>query len=203
MIPSNASTVRLSAADPCAGLLGGLGTGRPSLGGAAAALLPQPDHGGLGIFSCATTRRGGRAPQVADVRGDKARMMGVLLHAPLGRLPVASPRWTAAVAGSTPALRNLTNTRGGLPTLLLPLFPRQAAATSPLLPMAELPPVGTVVWMKTHAKPVRVWIHTGAVNGEMLLRFDDPAFGSYHCGNLRLLLVTAFWSALDHIEVAK
>lgn len=146
MIPSNASTVRLSAADPCAGLLGGLGTGRPSLGGAAAALLPQPEHGGLGIFP---------------------------------------------------------HTRGGLPTLLLPLFPRQAAATSPLLPMAELPPVGTVVWMKTHAKPVRARIHSGAVDGELLLRFDDPAFGSDRCGHIRLLLVSAFWSALDHIEVAK
>ena len=200
--PRIASTARLSASDPCAGLLGGLGTGRPSLGGVAAALLPQPDHGGLGIFSCATTRRGGRAPQVADVRGGKARMMGVLLHAPLGRLPVASPRWTAAVAGSTPALRNLTNTRGGLPTLLLPLFPRQAAATSSL-PMAELPPVGTVVWMKTSGKPVRASIYTGQSCGLVLLRFDDMTFGDGAGSHLRLLLVAAFWSALDSIEVAK
>lgn len=80
---------------------------------------------------------------------------------------------------------------------------RRAAAIYRLLPMAELPPVGTIVWMKTHAKPVRARIYSGAVDGEMLLRFDDPAFGSYHCGHLRVLLVIACWSALDHIEAPK
>lgn len=68
--------------------------------------------------------------------------------------------------------------------------------------MAELPPVGTVVWMKTHAKPVRARLHTADVDGELVLRFDDPAFGDYRCGHLRLLLVAAFWSALDHVEAS-
>lgn len=107
------------------------------------------------------------------------------------------------VAGSIPAGAITSHTRGGLPTLLLPLFPRQAAATSPLLPMAELPPVGTVVWMKTHAKPVRAIVHTPEVDGQVLLRFDDPRYGNLQAGHMRMLLVAAFWSALDHIEVAK
>lgn len=153
MIHPNASTVRLSAADPCAGLLGGLGTGRPSLGGAAAAPLPRPVHGGLGIFL---------TPAVAWRR---------LSFFPFEPDPQDVRH----------ALRRRDFS---------------------LLPMAELPPVGTVVWMKTNAKPVRARIHTGAVDGEMVLRFDDPAFGSDRCGHMRLLLVAAFWSALDHVEGA-
>lgn len=68
--------------------------------------------------------------------------------------------------------------------------------------MAELPPVGTVVWMKTHAKPVRARLYTGSCDGLLVLRFDDTAFGDHRCGHLRILLVAAFWSALDRIEGA-
>lgn len=83
---------------------------------------------------------------------------------------------------------------------------RRAAAIYPLLPMAELPPVGTVVWMKTHAKPVRArLIDTDVVKGacvRVLLQFDDARYHSMN-GGLRPLYTAAFWSALDRIEVAK
>lgn len=70
--------------------------------------------------------------------------------------------------------------------------------------MAELPPVGTVVWMKTHAKPVRarlLQVDHGDHYVMVTLQFDDGRYNSCRPHH-RHLYVEAFWSALDHVEGA-
>lgn len=70
--------------------------------------------------------------------------------------------------------------------------------------MAELPPVGTVVWMKTHAKPVRARLVEKNLDCRfgwtVVLLFDCGGYGDLH--RRRTLYRAAFWSALDHVEGA-
>lgn len=71
--------------------------------------------------------------------------------------------------------------------------------------MDDLPPIGTVVWMKTHAKPVRARLmqidYGRLLHVVVTLQFDDARYQSMN-GCRRQLYASAFWSALDHVEGA-